>query len=140
MMIVEEIKTLEELKSKYESKEREVFRLCNSVLKKIYNLQTEYNKKNRKRLYLIEEGFDKFATDHCKAGDLIEVNYYDTAYDCYDAAQIELPQEVFEDDNKLQEWFDLKVSEYEEGIKKAKQQKEDAEYQNYLKLKEKYEN
>ena len=144
MMIESKINELKEQKTKYENKKKEVFGLCDSVLKKIYNLQTAYNKKNRKGLYLIEQGFDRFETDACEIkylsnGFPVEINYYDLDYDCYDAAKIRLPQEVFEDDSKLQEWFDSKVSEYEEKINEAKRIKENEEYKNYLKLKEKYE-
>jgi hypothetical protein len=143
-MIESKINELREQKTKYEDKEKEVFGLCDSVLKKIYNLQTEYNKKNRRGLYLIEQDFDRFKTDACEIkylsnGFPVEINYYDLDYDCYDSAKIRLPQEVFESDDKLQEWFDSKVSEYEERINEAKRIKGNEEYKNYLKLKEKYE-
>jgi len=145
MMIELRINELKKQKTKYEDKKKEVFGLCDSVLKKIYDLQTDYNKKNESYLFLIEQGFDRFKTDACEIkylsnGFPVEINYYDLDYDCYDSAKIKLPQEVFEDDNKLQEWFNSKVSEYEEKVNKAKKEKEDAEYQKYLKLKEKYEN
>ena len=144
MMIELRINELKNKKTEYEDKRKEVFGLCDSILKKIYDLQTEYNRKNRKGLYLIEQGFDRFKTDACEIkylfnGFPVEINYYDLDYDCYDSAKIRLPQEVFEDDSKLQEWFNSKVYEFEEGLKKDKKDKEDREYQNYLKLKEKYE-
>ena len=141
-MIEEKIKELEKVKSDYEDKKDEIFHLCDVVLKKIYKLQTEYNKKNRKGLYLIDKTFDRFETDRCKIlkEGIIEINYYDLDYDCYDARTIELPPEIFEDDTKLQKWFDSKVSEFEESIKKDKREKEDQEFQEYLRLKEKYEN
>ena len=60
------INELKKKKTEYEDKKKEVFGLCDSVLKKIYDLQTEYNRKNRKGLYLIEKGFDRFKTDNCE--------------------------------------------------------------------------
>ena len=45
-----------------------------------------------------------------------------------------------EDDSKIERWFKSKTSEFEERLEKAKKEREDKEYQDYLKLKEKYEN
>lgn len=139
MMIKDEIKALEELEAAYEKKESEVFDICDSVLKKIYNLQTEYNKKNRKKLFIISEGFTHFKVDDVEdRGDVIYINYYDTDYDCYDSDSILLPPDIFDSDTKLTEWFESKVSEYEAKVQERKQINENKEYQEYLRLKEKY--
>lgn len=140
-MIKDEIKVLGELESAYEKKESEVFDICDSVLKKIYNLQTEYNKKNHRRLFIISEGFKHFKTDDVEdRGDVIFINYYDLDYDCYDSDSILLPPDLFDSDTKLIEWFESRVSEYDAKVKERKQINENKEYQEYLKLKEKYEN
>ena len=139
MMIKDEIKALEELESAYEKKESEVFDICDFVLKRIYKLQTEYNRKNRKMLFIISEGFTHFKVDEVEdRGDLIFINYYDTDYDCYDSDSILLPPDIFDSDSKLTEWFESKVSEYEAKVKERKQINENKEYQEYLRLKEKY--
>ncbi len=136
-MIREKIEALEELETKYNEKEKELFSLCNSVLEKIYNLQTEYNKNNNRNFFLVERGFWGFKTDNCEIlrleGDTIFINWDDYRYD------IKLPIEIFDDDTKLYEWFKSKVSKYEERIKKAEENREEEEYKEYLKLKKKYE-
>ena len=138
-MIKNEIKALEELRAVYEKKESEVFNICDSVLKKIYNLQTEYNIKKRKRLFIISEVFDHFKVDEVEdRGDVIYINYHYTDYDCYDSSSILLPPDIFDSDTRLIEWFESKVSEYEDRVKEIEQINENKEYQEYLRLKEKY--
>lgn len=83
-------------------------------------------------------------------GDDLVLNYYDDGYDCYESAEFRIPLSIIEDElsplgkgDETLVWYKQVLDEakqkVEEGKKNREKEKENKEYQNYLKLKKKYE-
>lgn len=136
------IKRKEDLENETEKLENQLFSFCNKILEKIKSLQEDYRKKHR--------GFEllKFSdpsTNECflkviDNKEYLDIYYSDDYYSSY-SNEIIIPLSAV---NDIEGWFKTKTQEYEARLEarreKADKKREESEYNEYLRLKEKYEN
>ena len=138
MNIREKIKALEKLESEISDLEEELGKYITLKLKYLYKLQEEYRKSKPTFKPII--GWKDISVD-CGdiliSGNNLELSYHNTY--TYNNGNIEIPIDALEDDSEIERWFKSKTSEFEKRLEKAKKEHEDKEYQEYLKLKNKYE-
>lgn len=75
--------------------------------------------------------------------DSITLSYFDDGYDIRDAREIELPVEIFLDNDSLTKYINDKINEKSKRAKELLQQQEmeqnEREYQEFIRLKQKFE-
>lgn len=75
--------------------------------------------------------------------DSVTLSYFDNSYDIRDSREIELPVEVFLDNDSLTKYINDKIIEKSKRAKELLQQQEteqnEREYQEFIRLKQKFE-
>lgn len=73
----------------------------------------------------------------------VTLSYFDDGYDIRDSREIELPVEIFLDNDSLAKYINDKINEKSKRTKKLLQQQEaeqnEREYQEFIRLKQKFE-
>lgn len=136
--VKEEIQILENLENKITEAEKRLGKHIVSRLKYLYKLQEDYRKNYPQFIPLIDwEDIEIEIDDIQILEDSLMINYYNTY--TYNGGEIIIPIDALEDDSGIEKWFGIKTSEFENRLEKAKKEKEAKEYNEFLRLKEKYE-
>ena len=117
-----------------------VFSIGRTAFNKILELDLEYRKKYSSFKLIEFDSYSKPDNYYIDENNNLVINYYDTGYDCYDYRKLIIPMDAIESDETIEKWFKEVTDKFQERRKKSKEDKEKAEYEQYLKLKEKYEN
>lgn len=140
------VEELENLISDWENKKLEVenikskiFSIGRTIFKKILELDSEYRKKYPSFELIKFASYSKPDDYSIDKNNNLVINYYDYGYDCYDCSKLVIPMDSVESDETIEKWFKGITDDFEEKRKKSKEDKEKAEYEQFLKLKEKYE-
>jgi len=129
----------ENKKQELSSIKEHVFSVGKTIFDKVLELDLEYRKKYPSFELIKFASYSKPDNYSIDKNNNLVINYYDCGYDCYDCSKLIIPMNAIESDETIEKWFKEITDKFEEDKKKSKKDKEKTEYEQYLKLKEKYE-